>query len=119
MARTDKDRPYWVTANETTVREHHRCHGADDICDINVPASAAHPYRRCHRDTRQFEKHWRFLDPVPQGARYHRYWTPERARTRQQLNKLRAKADSGFDVEESTTLTDQHRHTPLGGGWWD
>jgi hypothetical protein len=128
MAHTDKTDPYRVQVHNdphAVVFHHHCCEDnpqpsrlitRTQPCDLpNVGE-----YTRgtdCHR--------WSYatwLRLYNGGGNAHDthtfYYGPERARTRTALNAARRDYNTHGDTDVDVR-TDQHRHTPWGGGWWD
>ena len=62
-------------------------------------------WRRLHKGSNSWDRHTN-------------YYGPERARTRTALVNVRRDYNTHGDTDVDVR-TDQHRHAPWGGGWWD
>lgn len=113
----------WVERNDPRnwVGEQHYCEYRGLDCEIGIPLSAESSGRYCthfmvanHQWSRRWSGH------VPRRVRKSKYWAPERSYVRGGLRQAINAHRAGGDVEDtSTALTNQHRRSIFGGGWWD
>jgi hypothetical protein len=118
MARTRKDRPWWVTNADpkTRVGEDHNCERTGQVCDIG-DKHVAGKYQTCFYFTADEFDRSRYAVQAPKKSECRTgYWAPERASVRQVLTRF--KKETGV-VDDSQAPVEQHRHASHGHWWWD
>lgn len=123
MSRTDKDRPYWVRANDRKDRQYrgirhiHATYRELHDCDEHVSVSSAD-----YRDT-WCTPHLSFYTYVTSQRSYHaRIWyRQERAAQRDILRGLTRAANGGWIEDAEDTIDNRQTHVGsyYHGGWWD
>lgn len=119
MARTTKDRPERIDRNNPRLwvgEQHWACFHYGEPCTINDVVGPNESYGCYHEMPAHHPWTHRYTEGSTSKERRDRYWAPERARTRDGLTDLRKAHRAGNRTDESTSLTDQHRH---GAAWWD
>jgi hypothetical protein len=130
MSRTINDTPYWVVANNSPRHfgEDHRCTSRFAAeCDVDIPRTPEDKYRRCEYILDPTSSHYavynrRYWHRPRRDERHNSYWAPERAKTRNILNRAAREHRGGSDTDTTPgieQLHDQHLHAPAGFGWWD
>lgn len=142
MSRTDKDAPWWVTA-ERYVPDHRYCQEAgqhtarrwqysprgDRVCDLPAEPIYGNPRIRARWRGLGGEQHCTWEAEWPWRLRY-RYtwgptredrhlgwWGPDRRLVRDECRKA-AQEFRGTGVVEIAVSTRHHTHSPA-KGWWD
>ena len=123
MSRTDKDRPYWVRANDRTDRQysgsnpHYHLMHARGECDEH-PVESAYDHRNTY-----CASHLTFHTYVTPQRSYHaRIWyRQERAAQRDILRGLTRAANGGWIEDAEDTIDNRQTHVGsyYHGGWWD
>jgi hypothetical protein len=120
MARTRKDRPWWVTNADlkTRVGEDHNCGRLGAVCDIGDKHVAGR-YQTCfYFAADEFGRsQYEPRDPT-KSERKAGYWAPERSGVRKVMTRFEKAAAVG-PVDDSRAPVEQHRHASHGHWWWD
>jgi len=116
MARTDKDRPSWVRADDPLERReeshHHRSwRGEPLVCDIDVPAKDK---RSRYSNCGYWLPYTVYAGGPPRWYRRACWHGPERRRERDQFSEA-VKLFRGGELEDFDFAGLQHRH----GALWD
>lgn len=117
MARTDKDRPYWVKKNDTTytrkINHYHNVWRHKGECTFsNEPYKSAEDDRDryCGWDLTGKDK-WHWYDGgVPKWFIDDRYYNPERVRTRDTLREAVKEYNANGELDDFDYWNRQHRH---------
>lgn len=141
MSKTDKDRPYWVLANDNTLprfsyhdhlklgteREYTNSRGRKvsvkyaDYCTVNEPTVSYHRAEEMERPCGKWIGHARFAGRYSptKKARKVFYWGPMRATRTNYLTKAVKDFNSFGEVDEDFYFQEDARYGRYGGGYWD
>lgn len=120
MSKTDKDRPLWVRANDTSLKrvpyhDHLDRWGNVVDCDIEMPTVYNDAYRglrQCGYDI--YQDSW--LDTPSRKVRHYEWFGPVRAKMRDSLRAQVREYNTYGEVDDAIFIGD-HRNTPLNGYW--
>lgn len=121
MARTDKDRPYWVRAADSTENrvqhhQHHSWRGGTRDCDFkeNEYARPSRSYSNNCGWILWSPNYW-YTTSVPKWFIDHVSNNPERVRVRDDLRNMAREYNAHNDIEDDDFPNNQHHH---GASWW-
>jgi hypothetical protein len=129
MSRTDKDAPFWV---QDTYYEpsHWNCefsltNRGQRVCDLPAAPVRHNGYYKLGYGHCTWEPCWdswpdRSYNKDRPDGRIHRkrnYWGPDRSRSQNQLREAAKEYHGAGDVD-SDEYAQQHRHSPIAGGYW-
>lgn len=116
MSRTDKDRPYWVKANDATLlREPDHGYGHAQGCTLNKPLARGELWRVCAN----LPVIYPVTDEPPRELIRDAYYGPDRAASRDTLVRMAREFNTFGDVDDTPVQPNQHKHAPYRGGYWD
>jgi len=141
MSRTDKDRPYWVRANDhTEARFEHHDHlkfGYEyeyvntrgkrvevkyaDYCTVNEPEVRYNHHEELDRPCGKWVGHGYFFgrySPKKKDRKVY-YWGPMRAARTRYLTNAVKDFNSFGEVDEEFYFQEDARYGRYGGGYWD
>jgi len=131
MSRTDKDMPFWASAEYYEPWHAWRCVHApgfgrgDQPCTLSDQPVRQHPTRNRTIRSCTWEADWserrsyryRYTRPPTKEDRHLDWYGPDRAKVRDQMTKAKHQYNGSREVE-IVERVQHHRHASI-RGWWD
>lgn len=123
MSKTDKDRPFWVIQNDSSIyREAYHDHvdylGNDVDCDIHLDTVREDKYRADRNCGYDVVKRYSFVDAPSRKKRHNDWFGPARSKTRDAMISQVKEFNSLGYIESDSAEPGDHRHAPMRGTWW-
>jgi hypothetical protein len=123
MSKTDKDRPFWVKQNDSSLlRQAYHDHvdywGNEVECDIHLPTVREDKYRVDRNCGYDIVAYYAWADSPSRRIRHTEWFGPVRAKTRDSMLAQAKEYNTYGEIYNDSTEPGDHRNAPIKGYWY-